>query len=60
LFFAALAYLLYHQIATLNWNKLQKVAEDTITILANAIIQIPGLTIQVATAMLLRQPHYWL
>ena len=30
LFFAAVAYLHYHQIATLNWNKLQTVSEDAI------------------------------
>ena len=42
LFFAGLAYLQYHQIANINWNKLQQVSEDAITTLSNAIIQIPG------------------
>jgi uncharacterized membrane protein (Fun14 family) len=43
LFLAGLAYLQYHQIATINWNKLQTVSEGTITTLSNAIIiQIPG------------------
>jgi uncharacterized membrane protein (Fun14 family) len=40
LFLAGLAYLQYHQIANINWNKLQTIAEDTITTLSNAIIQI--------------------
>jgi uncharacterized membrane protein (Fun14 family) len=38
LFLAGLAYLQYHQIANINWNKLQTVSEDTITTLSNAII----------------------
>jgi uncharacterized membrane protein (Fun14 family) len=42
LFFAGLAYLQYHQIANINWNKLQTVSEGTITTLSNAIIHIPG------------------
>jgi uncharacterized membrane protein (Fun14 family) len=42
LFFAGLAYLQYHQIANINWNKLQTVSEGTITTLSNAIMQIPG------------------
>ena len=40
LFLAGLAYLQYHQIASINWNKLQTVSEGTITTLSNAIIQI--------------------
>ena len=44
LFLAGLAYLQYHQIANINWNKLQTVSEGTITTLLNVIImQIPGL-----------------
>ena len=42
LFLAGLAYLQYHQIADINWNKLQTVSEGTITALSNAIIHIPG------------------
>jgi uncharacterized membrane protein (Fun14 family) len=42
LFLAGLAYLEYHQIANVNWNKLQTVSEGAITTLANALIQIPG------------------
>jgi uncharacterized membrane protein (Fun14 family) len=43
LFLAGLAYLQYHQIANINWNKLQAVSEGTITTLSNAIIiHIPG------------------
>jgi uncharacterized membrane protein (Fun14 family) len=45
LFLAGLAYLQYHQMANINWNKLQTVSEGTITTLSNAIIiQIPGIT----------------
>jgi uncharacterized membrane protein (Fun14 family) len=44
LFLAGLAYLQYHQIANINWNKLQQVSEDAITILTNAIIQITGIS----------------
>jgi uncharacterized membrane protein (Fun14 family) len=44
LFLAGLAYLQYHQIANINWNKLQTVSEGAITALSNAIItQIPGI-----------------
>ena len=43
LFLAALAYLQSHQIANINWNKLQTVSEGAITTLSNAIIiQIVG------------------
>jgi uncharacterized membrane protein (Fun14 family) len=42
LFLAGLAYLQYHQIANINWNKLQTVSEDTISTLSNAILHIPG------------------
>jgi uncharacterized membrane protein (Fun14 family) len=41
-FLAALAYLQYHQIASINWDKLQAISEDTLTTLANATQQIPG------------------
>jgi uncharacterized membrane protein (Fun14 family) len=45
LFLAGLAYLQYHQIANINWNKLQTVSENAITTLSNAIImQIPGIS----------------
>jgi uncharacterized membrane protein (Fun14 family) len=44
LFLAGLAYLQYHQIANINWNKLQTVSEDAITALSNAITQIPGIS----------------
>jgi uncharacterized membrane protein (Fun14 family) len=42
LFLAGLAYLQYHQVANINWNKLQQVSEGAITTLSNALIQIPG------------------
>ncbi len=44
LFLAGLTYLQYHQIANINWNKLQTVSEGAITTLSNAIIQIPGIS----------------
>jgi uncharacterized membrane protein (Fun14 family) len=44
LFLAGLAYLQYQQIATINWNKLQTVAEGAITTLANLTMQIPGIS----------------
>jgi uncharacterized membrane protein (Fun14 family) len=40
LFLAGLAYLQYHQIANINWNKFQTVPEAAIKTLSNAIIQI--------------------
>jgi uncharacterized membrane protein (Fun14 family) len=42
LFLAGLAYLQYHQIANINWNKLQTVSEGTITTLSNLSMQIPA------------------
>jgi uncharacterized membrane protein (Fun14 family) len=45
LFFAGLAYLQYHHIANINWNKLQTVlSEGTITTISNALTQIPGIS----------------
>ena len=42
LFLAGLAYLQYHQIANINWNKLQQISEGTITTLSNLTMQIPA------------------
>ncbi len=44
LFLAALAYLQYHQIANINWNKLQMVSEGVIKTLSNAITQFTGIS----------------
>jgi uncharacterized membrane protein (Fun14 family) len=44
LFLAGLAYLQYHQIANINWNKLQQVSEGAIPTLSNAITQITGVS----------------
>jgi uncharacterized membrane protein (Fun14 family) len=44
LLLAGLAYLQYHQIANINWNKLQTVSESTILTLSNAIMHIPGIS----------------
>jgi uncharacterized membrane protein (Fun14 family) len=45
LFLAGLAYLQYHQIANINWNKLQTVSEGVITTLSNLTMQIPGISV---------------
>ena len=44
LFLAGLAYLQYHQIANINWSKLQTVSEGAITTLSNVLMQIPGIS----------------
>src|SRR5215216_822072 len=44
LFLAGLVYLQYHQVANINWNKLQTVSEGATTTLSNAIIQIQGIS----------------
>jgi uncharacterized membrane protein (Fun14 family) len=44
LFLAGLAYLQYHQITIINWNKLQIISEGAITTLSNALTQIPGIS----------------
>jgi|SRR5215212_3350808 len=44
LFLAGLAYLQYHQIADINWNKLQTVSEGALTTVANLTMQIPGIS----------------
>ena len=44
LFLAGLAYLQYHQIANINWNKLQTVSEGAITAVSNAITQLPAIS----------------
>ncbi len=44
LFLAGLAYLQYHQIAYINWNKLQTVSEGALTTVANLTMQIPGIS----------------
>jgi uncharacterized membrane protein (Fun14 family) len=44
LFLAGSVYLQYHQIANVNWNKLQQVSEGAITTLANLTMQIPGIS----------------
>jgi uncharacterized membrane protein (Fun14 family) len=41
-FLAALVYLQYQQIVSLNWGKLQMIAEGALTTFANAMQQIPG------------------
>ena len=42
LFLAGLAYLQYHQIANINWYKLQTISEDAITTLSNLMRQSPA------------------
>jgi uncharacterized membrane protein (Fun14 family) len=41
-FLAALAYLQYQQIASINWDKLQAISENTLTTLANTTQQFSG------------------
>jgi uncharacterized membrane protein (Fun14 family) len=43
LFLAGLAYLQYHQIVDINWNKLQQISECAITALSNLTMQISGI-----------------
>jgi uncharacterized membrane protein (Fun14 family) len=45
LFLAALAYLQYHQIGNINWNKLQQISEGALTTVANLTMQIPGISL---------------
>jgi uncharacterized membrane protein (Fun14 family) len=44
LFLARLAYIQYHQIANINWNKLQQISEGALITLANVTTQIPGIS----------------
>jgi uncharacterized membrane protein (Fun14 family) len=44
LFLAGLAYLQYHQIAIINWNKFQQVSEGAITTISNLTMQIPSIS----------------
>jgi uncharacterized membrane protein (Fun14 family) len=44
LFLAGLAYLQYHQIANINWNKLQQISEGALTTVVNLTLQIPGIS----------------
>ena len=46
LFITGLGYLQYHQIAIINWNRLQQMSEGAITILSNAVMQIPGISVK--------------
>jgi uncharacterized membrane protein (Fun14 family) len=42
LFLAGIAYLQYQQILNINWNKLQAASQDTLTVLSNSTMHIPG------------------
>ena len=53
LFLAGLAYLQYHQIANINWNKLQTLSEGVITTLSNTLLYI--FRVLAIAAMLLQQ-----
>ena len=44
LFLAGLAYLQYHHIANIIWNKLQQVSEGALTTVAHLAMQIPGIS----------------
>jgi uncharacterized membrane protein (Fun14 family) len=43
LFLTALVYLQYHEIATVNWDKLQHLSEDAAMTLSNIMTQILGI-----------------
>jgi len=43
LFSAGIAYLQYQDIVNINWNKLQATSQNTLSTLANATTQLPGL-----------------
>jgi uncharacterized membrane protein (Fun14 family) len=59
LFLAGLAYPQYHQVANINWNKLQQVSEGSLTTLANVTTQTPGITgSSVADGHAEEQPHH--
>jgi uncharacterized membrane protein (Fun14 family) len=47
LFLTGLAYLQYHQIANINWNKLQTVSEGALTTLTNLIVRFQVLAVVV-------------
>jgi uncharacterized membrane protein (Fun14 family) len=59
LFLAGLAYLQYHQIANINWNKLQQMSEGTLQHFQMQLLYtLPILVVVVvAMPMLLQQPH---
>ena len=44
LFLAGLAYLQYHQIANINWNKPQTVSEGMLMTVANLTMQVQGIS----------------
>ena len=44
LFLAGLAYLQYHQVANINWNKLQQVPEGELMTVANLTMEILGIS----------------
>jgi uncharacterized membrane protein (Fun14 family) len=53
LFLAGLAYLQYHKIANIDWNKLQTLSEDVITTLSNTLLYI--FRVSAIAVMLLQQ-----
>ncbi|MDQ3971499.1 MAG: hypothetical protein M3227_07410, partial [Thermoproteota archaeon] len=57
LFLAGLAYLQYHQIAKINWNKLQTVSEGAITTLSTAILYRFQVLVIAAMLLLQQPPH---
>jgi uncharacterized membrane protein (Fun14 family) len=60
IFLDRVAYLQYHQLASINWNKLQQISEGAINSVTNAIIRFKVLVLAAAMpmAMLLLQPHH--
>jgi hypothetical protein len=50
IFLDGLAYLQYHQLASINWNKLQQISEGAINTVTNLIIQIQGISLGSSSA----------
>jgi hypothetical protein len=50
IFLDRVAYLQYHQLASINWNKLQQISEGAINTVTNLIIQIQGISLGSSTA----------
>jgi uncharacterized membrane protein (Fun14 family) len=51
LFLTALAYLQYHEIVTINWDKLQHLSEDAAITLSNIVTQTPGISLASSMSM---------
>jgi uncharacterized membrane protein (Fun14 family) len=57
LLLTGLAYLQSHQIANINWNRLQQVSEGAIITLSNTFMQIPYISSSSNGDVHAQQPH---